>query len=318
MRYEEIPVEKASVDEEVKLRFEYRTEDLEEDIKKNGQLEPVLAYEKAGKYFVFVGMRRYFAIKNLYTAYSEPSKIRAIVFDREPSPEEKIRFVFSENENRQDLNVYEKIAFVLKHLPQADAIVSSAGFSRKLVYSVRSILTGVTVERLRRWHDIEMALGGVKLRLGHILYVSRLPENEQDFALFFIRAFDISDSSLNRINLKLFVRNTPLPQDLRKKMKDLGLVNPYGVQESAEPEARTFVVQRSELKEGQHESASYEKSFQEEEETLLFESKVKSLAEGMRVYILYIDAEPEIIKKKVINDEIVEIEGRKYRIRALW
>ncbi len=96
----------------------------------------MLAYIKNGKCFIFAGMRRYHAIKKLYEAHGEPGTVRALVFSEEPSEKEKLEMALSENIKRNDLNIYEKIAFVLQHVRESESF--SALISKRFVREVKT------------------------------------------------------------------------------------------------------------------------------------------------------------------------------------
>lgn len=221
VRLEELPINEVLLDQSVELRFDYDVKDLAEDIRMRGQLQPVLAYRKDGKYYIFVGMRRYYAIKYLYETYGEPKTIKALVYPTEPSLEEKLEMALSENEKRNELNIYEKIAVVITHKDQAEKVMS-----KNFVRSVKLLLTDITVEKLKRWYEIEKKLGGVKLKFAHLNRIAQLPPDVQDFAVFFFHEFNIAEYA-DVSDFKRLVLNTPLTTEQKQKLEMLNLKNPF-------------------------------------------------------------------------------------------
>ena len=315
----ELPVEKCALDRSVELRFEYEVDDLAEDIRERGQLQPVIAYEKDGRYYVFVGMRRYYAIKKLYEAYGEPKTIKAIVLGYEPSPGEKLEMALSENEKRSELNIYEKIALVINHGEQAEKVMSGSFIKR-----VRVLLSQVTVEKLRRWYRIEKQLGGVKLKLPHLIRISQLPEEAQDFAVFFFHEFSIPEQA-EVSDFRRLVLSTRLTAEQRRKLEELGLKNPYEEEKpsipqiSEEPEPLAHLAESTLTEapqwEEEPEEIREESEEEEHERTLLITESVQALVAEGRVYVFYRDEEPEVELIKAEDQKVVEVGGERYRIR---
>ncbi len=94
---ENIPIQLAVPDPDTQIRLIYETKDLEESIAKLGQLQNVYAYKKDGKYYVFLGHRRYLAIKHLYEKYGKPDYIIASVLENEPDFETKVTLFCEES-----------------------------------------------------------------------------------------------------------------------------------------------------------------------------------------------------------------------------
>ncbi|MCL4344625.1 MAG: ParB-like nuclease domain-containing protein [Nitrososphaerota archaeon] len=118
MSYQKIPIGKAEADPEAQSRIIYDVKDLMKSIETVGQLEPVLAYEKGGKYYVYVGMRRLYAIKNLYETKGKPETIKAEI-TAELDRETKRKIIIEENSEkaRKNLTVYDKIWLVWQDSP---------------------------------------------------------------------------------------------------------------------------------------------------------------------------------------------------------
>lgn len=315
----DLPVESCELDRSVELRFDYSVEDLAEDIRQRGQLQPVLAYQKAGRYWIFVGMRRYMAIKKLHEAYGKPEAIKALVLEREPSEEEKLEMALSENLKRNELNIYEKIAIALSHPGEAERMISKH-FARE----VKLLMPNVTVLQLRRWFEIEKALGGVRLKLPHLEAVSQLKREEQDFAVFFFHVFNIPED-VSRFNLRKLFSNTPLGPEERRMLEKLGIRPPgellHGAQEEIheKKEGHEGAVQPFEAKHGSYEEreeAPPDINY-EEPDVLLMSEKVQALVLSGRVYVLYLESQPEVFTEKVQDGQEIEIEGSRYRVRVL-
>ena len=322
----EVPVETCAVDRTAELRFDYSVDDLAEDIRLHGQLQPVLAYMKDGTYYVFAGVRRCLAVKKLYQTYGEPGTVRAMVFENEPSEREKIEIALSENSKRNDLNIYEKIALALSHPDEVERVVS-----KHFVRDIKLLMPNVTVVQLRRWFEIEKALGGVKLRIPHLQAIAQLEREEQDFAVFFFHVFNMPED-VSRFNLKRLFANTPLSSDYRRKLEELNIKPPGMISEGAQQEirqtapgekegeeAKSFetVSEQFEQEEMQDSEATGSETLEEEPDVLLMSEKVHSIVVSGRVYVLYLETQPEIEMIKVQDGQEIELEGKRYRIRLV-
>ncbi|MGC8569446.1 MAG: ParB/RepB/Spo0J family partition protein [Nitrososphaeria archaeon] len=301
--YAELPLELVEPDPEAEIRFSYDVDDLAEDIRTRGQLQPVLAYRKGQRYYVFVGLRRYHAVKRLHDAEGSPEAIRALVFDREPDRSEKLGMMMSENSRRSDLTIYEKIALFLQH---PDLPI----FSKRFAIGVKEIMPHLTVKELRRWYEIERRLGSFRLRLQHLRALASLRPEERDFAVFFMNALGVEDP--DRYDLRALFMNTPLSQELRGKLRELNIAFPYREAGGAEaPRGAPAASDAGAESDGEPWEA------EEERRALLMSGPVQVLVQGLRVHVFYMDREPEVVLRKVSDGEVVEMDGRRYVVRVL-
>ncbi len=228
MNEENLPIQLVEPDPEAMLRYYYNTEDLEESIAQFGQIEAVHVYKNGEKYYVYVGIRRYFAIKRLCDKYGKPCEIKAEIEEMEPDPETKFGRIFQENEKRNDFTLYEKIGFVLFHGKLAEALVKDKIISehfKKDALSLRNF--DVTEEDLKRWLGIEMKVSKkVNLTLGHIRKIAELEGREKrDFAVAVLSYLEVPASLANNINIYLI--NMAKNERLTKALKEKGIENPY-------------------------------------------------------------------------------------------
>ncbi len=336
--YREIPVENCLIDKSLELRFEYIVDELADDIKAHGQLQPVLSYMKNSSCYIFAGVRRYYAIKKLYENYGEPKTIKTLIFEREPSEREKLEIALSENLRRDDFNIYEKIAFVLLHMQEADDL--SGIISKHFVREVKTVMSGITVGQLKRWYSIEKVLGGVRLKMNHLKVIAQLDQDEQDYAVFFFHVYSLPED-LSRFDLRKLFMNTALTSEQKRKLSELGIKNPF---EREVPDTEAWKKKdlaeekdSSEKTEEENEKAeNYTHSFGEsishnesnedktqentEEETnrtIIMTEKIHALVSSGRVYVLYTEAPPEVEMKKVEDGQVISIDDLRYRVRIL-
>jgi len=133
--YKELPIESVEADEEAKIRVYYDFSDLVESIREVGQLAPGYAYKSGDKYKVFVGIRRLFAVKELYAKEGKPRVFKAFVF--EEKPKNFYELIREENVKRSDLTGLDKVHIMLR-IPFAVKILST--FDMKFFYSVRKAI----------------------------------------------------------------------------------------------------------------------------------------------------------------------------------
>ncbi len=225
---ENIPIQLVGPDPEAMLRYYYNTEDLEESIAQFGQIEPVLAYKKEGKYYVYVGIRRYFAIKRLCEKYGKICTIEAKVDETEPEFEIKIARIADENGKRDDLTIYEKLFLILFRGDIAEIFIKNKVISENFKKEAqRLVYYGITEEDLRRWYDIEMKVSDkINLTLGHIRKIAELDDREKrDFAVAVLSYLEVPASLANNINIYLI--NMANNEKLAKALKEKGIENPY-------------------------------------------------------------------------------------------
>ena len=114
--YKELPIESVEADEEAKIRVYYDFSDLVESIREVGQLAPGYAYKDGDKYKVFVGIRRLFAVKELYAKEGKPRVFKAFVFEKKPK--NFYALIREENMKRSDLTGLDKVHTILIFLLQ--------------------------------------------------------------------------------------------------------------------------------------------------------------------------------------------------------
>lgn len=146
-----IPVNELDIYPGCRFRFEYRLDDLEKSIAEHGQLEPGRAVNENG-YKVYIGVRRYLAIKELYErtederfAYYEANVdegltreqiyMRAIEENRVASPAEfkytgDPRAVYFWDDSKYDASSYEilKVGSRTVSGPNGPIIISISNF----------------------------------------------------------------------------------------------------------------------------------------------------------------------------------------------
>ncbi|MDG6931795.1 MAG: ParB N-terminal domain-containing protein [Nitrososphaerota archaeon] len=320
-----IPVELAVPDPEAQARVIYDVKDLADSIREHGQLEPVLAYEKGGKYYVYIGMRRLFAIGELYKVYGEPKTIKAEITP-EPDPETKKRIILEENSEhiRKNLNLYDKMWLVWQRHPLVNEMIKLGIIKPWFVKSASPLRLKITVDELRRWYQIEMLTAGEqRLGLEHIVRVSDLEKEERDYAIYALVSTGTPAGAISDIKGWLgsvLVDETRMAKLGIKKPKSNGddkIESPAGSKGAAasrpsKPASKTGAKETSD----EEDEASNEKT-ESVPVHLLPRSEFASFLERSGFVIVYADREPEVRKVMVSDGEIVEIDGKKHRFNLV-
>jgi len=195
--YKELPIESVEADEEAKIRVYYDVSDLVESIRKVGQLAPGYAYKDGDKYKVFVGIRRLFAVKELYSKEGKPKVFKAFVF--EEKPKNFYEFIREENVKRSDLTGLDKVHIILD-FPFADKVLSS--FDIRFITPVRKTLEGKPTNDIQELALVEQRAKAKghdnHLSLQEILFLFRELQSLEErklYAIFFL---------VHNVHVKLF------------------------------------------------------------------------------------------------------------------
>jgi len=200
--YKELPLESVEVDKEAKIRAYYDVSDLAESIREVAQIAPGYAYKDGDKYKVFVGIRRFLAVKELYEKDGHPDVFKAFVFKEKPS--NYYDLIREENMKRSDLTGLDKLYIILK-FKFASKLLSSR--DTRLVSSLREAVRGVSIQEVFELAFVERrakAKGHENhLSLPELLFLFRdfhSLEERKLFAIFFL----IYHIPLKRIEVENF------------------------------------------------------------------------------------------------------------------
>ncbi len=231
MKLEKIPIQLAEPDPDVpELEYYYYIymadlASLEKSIAEVGQLMPVLAYKRGDRYYVYVGLKRYFAIKRLYEKFGKPDYILALVDEEEPDRETKEKRRHEENskKNRLPLNTYDKLMLALFRRGIAEQFVRYGEISKHFMASALGLVGVVEIEDLKRWYEIEMKVSGeVRLNIKHIKMVAQLAPENRDFAVLVL---SITRTPAERIrDLDDFLLKVKID---KKVLEEAGVKNSY-------------------------------------------------------------------------------------------
>jgi len=339
LKLERIPITQAEPDPQAQVRVYYNTEDLEDDIARRGQIEPVLAYRKGEKYIVYVGIRRYYAIRRLYERQGRPDFILALVEEQAPSPVEKMEKIFSENDVRSPLSIYDLIDIILFKRDIADILARGQKISTYIFRRGRELRNyGITEEELRRWSEIEIKVSGeIRLNINHIEKVAALAPEKRDFAVAVLSAKNIPASAI--FNLETVLMNAAIDRSLIEKLKQIGIRNPYEREQlGGEMKGQQFEIEKqgevsdrnqqsgmqriesspAEMREGAAEGPAEGKNVEEMPPTVVvFENDCTTIWLHKKLYMFYNGAEPDVVKVPVEDDQVIEVEGRRFRFRVM-
>jgi hypothetical protein len=195
--YKELSVESVEADEEAQIRVYYDVSDLIESIREVGQLMPGYAYKDGNKYKVFVGIRRLFAVKELFAKEGKPRTFKAFVFKKKPK--NFYELIREENVKRSDLTGLDKVHIIL-NFPFAEKVLSS--FDIRFITPVRKAMEGKPKKDIQELALVEQrakAKGYEKhLSLQEILFLFRelhSLEERKLYAIFFL---------IHNVHVKLF------------------------------------------------------------------------------------------------------------------
>ncbi|MDV3294119.1 MAG: hypothetical protein LYZ70_07595 [Nitrososphaerales archaeon] len=168
-----LPIKLCEPHPDLQTRLKYdRVDQLAEDIRANGQLQPGRAVEKPDGtgYLVYIGIGRLFAVKKLFEKYGEPKSYFAILDEGLPFVELFSRSM-SENLKRKNLSVLEEVrsySLASKLASEKEIVQASRRIGESAVAVKRMIaLAGVFGDKLSRLYDIE-AKTGFSFQLGHL------------------------------------------------------------------------------------------------------------------------------------------------------
>ncbi len=327
MSYVEIPAERCEADADAVIRAIYDIEDLKNSIEKVGQLEPVLAYQKNGKYYVYVGVRRLFAIKEL-AREGKLNKVKAILTE-EPAGEEKYRKIYEENAVRSEMTLYDKIYAVWIGSPLVEELVKHRDISEHFVREARRVKDRISVEELRRWYGIEKALGARQLTIDHIALLGDARKEIRDYAVFVFVSLKVPAKIVS--NLEIFLASVRADD---ARARSLGIERPAfnvpanepALMRPLLPEERKLVErlerekraskEENQPEEGAEPEEEEEPAEQAEEVPVLLIYDYDVVREPGKVVILYAKEEPRVEMKKVEEGEVVEKDGKRYRVRV--
>ncbi len=188
------------------FRFKYDDPSLQklaESIRQLGQIHNgrVVPKADASGYRVYVGIRRYYAVKRLFDESGDPrfGKYYAVI-DEGLSEAQMLAKALAENMSekgeRKDLSILEEIA-IFRH---AEKVLTSSNVSLVLKmlnqdeeYLKRrlSLAERISEQKLRKLYEIEQA-SGFEFRIGHLEWLKNVPDDRQ----FFIQASIIADARL--------------------------------------------------------------------------------------------------------------------------
>ena len=142
-------------------------EELKENIKQYGLIEPIVVRPKGKRYERIAGFRRLQAVKKLYeeTKDDKWKKIQAVVLDVDDDT--AIAIMLSENIHREDLSDYDKVVSVLQlieyKLGMSEADVKK--FFNKLTNKQSGLVKEeITEEEVKTLKDLEQLLAYFKIR----------------------------------------------------------------------------------------------------------------------------------------------------------
>jgi len=354
-KYKELPIESVEVDEEAKIRVYYDVSDLVESIREVGQLAPGYAYKDGDKYKVFVGIRRLFAVKELYAKEGKPRVFKAFVF--EEKPKNFYELIREENAKRSDLTGLDKVHIMLT-FPFAEKVLSS--FDVRFINPIRKTIDENSKKDIHELALVEQrakAKGHEKhLSLQEILFLFRelrSPEERKLYAIFFL---------VENVHVKLFevgnfkqyaILNVPklTPEELEiaglskedvEKIITIYQAPPYQaeiIQEEFEekkekqPEEKLEQTEETSFSESTEEQPlEIEKAEEQPEEVEKLENEEvpSEISEEETIVLMQHDVEYEIINGKkymfvkkvsgiqpiiVEDEEELQLEGKKVRIK---
>ncbi|MEM3390188.1 MAG: ParB/RepB/Spo0J family partition protein [Thermoproteota archaeon] len=105
-----------------RLNYPIPVDDLVEDIRRNGLLQPIVVEEVENGYMVLAGGRRYFACKELGM-----EKVKAAVY-RGLSREERLAIIVGENVKRQNFSVIEQATLIKEYVSLGHSVDEAARF----------------------------------------------------------------------------------------------------------------------------------------------------------------------------------------------
>jgi len=168
-------------DLQTRLRYD-QVDQLAEDIRSNGQLQPGRAVEKPDGtgYLVYLGIGRLLAVKKLFEKYGEPRSYFALLDEGLPFVELFSRSM-SENLKRRNLSVLEEVRsyYLASRLASEKEIVeaSSRIGEGASVVKRRIALGAFFGDRLERLYEIETR-AGFSFQLGHLEVLAKLDDEK--------------------------------------------------------------------------------------------------------------------------------------------
>jgi hypothetical protein len=163
----------------VGMRFENQSESLEQNIRENGQLVPCRAVrdENDGIHLlIYIGQRRFYAVKSLKTKFETRSTIKVIIDEDDISDEEIIKRALAENvdENGQRLPLsdLEKVSYCRNLLKiynkeKTEKILINAGLERSTAKKIVLLVDKFDNLKVERLHKIECK-SNFTFRIAHL------------------------------------------------------------------------------------------------------------------------------------------------------
>lgn len=293
------------------IRAVYDVEDLKESISRVGQLEPVLAYRKGDRYYVFVGLRRLFAIKGL-AEEGRLDRIKAVLVD-EPSREMKFEAMLEENARQSALTVYDKVHLAMLRHPALQGMERKGLITQSFINEASALRGSITGEELRRWYEIEKRLGARFIGLEHIKKLAGARREIRDYAVFVIVSFRVPAENIGDMERMLAAAGRVVD---RERLKALGISVPELNVALNEPYVPPFEVQearKAEARRGEGRPSGGEEGGEEELPVLMiYDYEVIRERDGFT--ILYTKEEPRVSVRRVSEGEVVEKDEKKYRV----
>lgn len=311
MSYVEVQAERCEVDPEAVVRAVYDVEELKESIARAGQIEPVLAYEKNGKCYVYVGVRRLLAIKEL-AREGRLDRVKALLTD-EPAGEEKYRRIYEENASRSGMTIYDMVYMVWTGSPLVDELVKHGDVSSSFVARSRGLKERITVEELRRWYGIEKALGVQFLTLEHMRLLGEARREIRDYAVFAFVTLRVPARMIS--DLETFLASVVVDDE---RARSLGIERPALSVPLNEPATIRRLMLEEAMKERERRAKGAgpvaTEAQEEEAPQVLIIYDYEVVREPGRVVILYAREEPRVEMKRVAEGDEVEKDGKRYRV----
>ncbi|MDG7012286.1 MAG: ParB N-terminal domain-containing protein [Nitrososphaerota archaeon] len=266
-----LPVKLCEPHPDLQTRLKYDQVDaLAEDIKVHGQLQPGRAVERPDGtgYYVYMGIGRLLAVKQLFEGDGEPKSYYALLDEGLPFVELFSRSM-SENLKRRNLSVLEEVRsfYLASQKADEDEIVAASAKIGEEPSMVRKRieLARILGDKLKRLYEVERrGRAGFSFQLGHLDVLSKIGDEKElyEFAAGAANAgFNVKEfqNSLKNKSIDKMVSGLPewfgelFPEYARKEEKpslptDMNVVQhvvmaPVNPKETTKPDAPTHSSQ---------------------------------------------------------------------------
>ena len=222
---EYVPLEKCRIDERFMMRLDYSVDSLAENIHTYGQLQPGMGYRNDdGIVMVYIGIRRFMAIKKLHELYGAPDTFYVSIV-RRPDEASMWGQAISENEERHSISMLDKLNVVGK-VPVA---VLAGAIDSHIIKRLAEIKKAIGQDGMVDWLHMEQLAGG-NLTLAQMeALVSHLPDRRsRDVGAYIVvKAHYVSSVALGD-NLPRLVNFFPLADapEVAEYLKAHGIMKP--------------------------------------------------------------------------------------------